>query len=148
MITIITMSTVPAGLKGYMTRFLTAITSQLYVGDCTPRVADALWTRMCEHRGHGVITMVTCDHTREQGFRIRREGGDRIHTTDMDGMTLMGIDPKPRKEDRHGDDDNDGMNDRRGEHPSNMYWRKMKTRRTIRAFMKTGRHGRDEPEDM
>lgn len=71
--------------------------------------------------GAVAATMVTCDHTCEQGFHIRREGGDRIHTTDMDGITLMGINPKPRKEDGHGDDDDGGMNDRRSEHPSNMY---------------------------
>ena len=76
-------------LRGYLSRFLVECGTGLYVGNVSPRVADALWTRAIEAALEGEIVMVTSNPSSEQGFRVRLHQITGKETADLDGYSLI-----------------------------------------------------------
>ncbi len=80
---------VPEHLRGYLSRFLVECGTGLYVGNISPRVADALWKRAIEAAVEGEVVMVTSAPSIEQGFHVRLHQAAGRATTDLDGFTLI-----------------------------------------------------------
>ncbi len=80
---------VPDHLRGYLSRFLIECGTGLYVGNISPRVAEALWKRAIEAAVEGEVVMVTSAPSIEQGFHIRLHQAAGRETTDLDGFNLI-----------------------------------------------------------
>ena len=94
--TVITMSCCPAKLRGDLTRWLLEIDTNVFVGNLTARVRDAVWERICDNIGNGRATMVFSAHNEQKlDFRIHSASWE---PTDYDGITLVRRNfPKPHK---------------------------------------------------
>lgn len=80
---------VPEHLRGYLSRFLVECGTGLYVGNISPRVADALWDRAIEAANEGEVVMVSSAPSLEQGFNVKLHQASSRETTDLDGFTLI-----------------------------------------------------------
>lgn len=89
MFTTLRIVAVPDHLRGYLSRFLVECGTGLYVGNVSPRVADALWNRAIEAALEGEVVMVTSDPSTEQGFDVRLHQSTGRETTDLDGFGLI-----------------------------------------------------------
>ncbi len=84
----ISVSAVPAHLRGALTRWLLEVTPQLYVGTVSAKVREELWASVlpCVEAGVAVLIYPAAN---EQGFEVRTAGAQRRHPIDLDGLTLM-----------------------------------------------------------
>lgn len=82
---------IPDHLRGYLSRFLSEVTTGLYVGVVSARVRDNLWERAVSAAGSGSLTLVYNDAAREQGFALRSTGTGSRPVLDLDGMLLIGM---------------------------------------------------------
>ena len=91
--TVIILTACPAGLRGYLTRWLLEISSGVFVGKVSSRVRDDLWSATLDLAKDGRSIMVYSANN-EQGldFRVHRHSWT---PTDFDGLTLMSR-PLPR----------------------------------------------------
>ena len=95
MMTVVTMSCCPAKLRGDLTRWMLEIDTNVYVGNLTARVRDAVWERICENIGSGRATMVfSAQNEQKLDFRIHSASWE---PTDYDGIKLVRRSfPKPK----------------------------------------------------
>ncbi len=82
---------IPDHLRGYLSRFLSEVTTGLYVGVVSARVRDNLWERAVSAAGSGSLTLIYNDAAREQGFALRSTGTGSRPVLDLDGMLLIGM---------------------------------------------------------
>jgi CRISPR-associated protein Cas2 len=80
---------VPDHLRGYLSRFLVECGTGLYVGNVSPRVVEALWTRSVEAAAGGEVVLVTSDPASEQGYSVRIHQSPGRVTADFDGLQLV-----------------------------------------------------------
>ena len=80
---------VPDHLRGYLSRFLVECGTGLYVGNVSPRVAEALWERAIEAALEGEVVMVLSNPLAEQGFHVRLHQTAGRETADLDGFNLI-----------------------------------------------------------
>ncbi|EPD26789.1 CRISPR-associated endoribonuclease cas2, subtype I-e [Actinotignum schaalii FB123-CNA-2] len=81
---------IPDHLRGYLSRFLSEVTTGLYVGVVSARVRDNLWERAVSAAGSGSLTLIYNDAAREQGFALRSTGSGSRPVLDLDGMLVIG----------------------------------------------------------
>lgn len=87
MMTVITMSCCPARLRGDLTRWLLEIDTNVFVGNLTARVRDAVWERICDNIGSGRATMVfSAQNEQKLDFRIHSASWE---PADYDGIMLV-----------------------------------------------------------
>ncbi len=79
---------VPEHVKGYASRFLVEVTSSLYVGTMSRKVADELWDVLVEHAEEGGLAMVLSSSSTEQGYEVRLAGEQLAEMRDFDGVQL------------------------------------------------------------
>jgi len=79
---------IPEHVKGYTDRFLVEITSSLYVGTLSRKVADLLWEALVSHNIEGGIAMVLSSSSTEQGYEVRLDGNQLAAMHDFNGLTL------------------------------------------------------------
>jgi len=85
---VISLSTVPAKLRGYLSLYLWEIDTNVYVGKVTAKVRDLLWKRVEELvTGHGRAIMVYSS-TSEQGFDFKT-CGTAFEVIDFEGLKLV-----------------------------------------------------------
>ncbi|MCG7206395.1 type I-E CRISPR-associated endoribonuclease Cas2e [Streptomyces arenae] len=85
--TVIVLTNCPAGLRGFLTRWLLEISPGVFIGDPSARVRDALWHEVCQYSGQGRALLA---HTanNEQGFTFRTHE-HAWHPLDHEGLTLI-----------------------------------------------------------
>lgn len=81
---------IPDHLRGYLSRFLSEVTTGLYVGVVSARVRDNLWERAVSAAGSGSLTLIYNDAAREQGFALRSTVSGSRPVLDLDGMLVIG----------------------------------------------------------
>ncbi|MDY3128294.1 MAG: type I-E CRISPR-associated endoribonuclease Cas2e [Corynebacterium sp.] len=88
MFVVITSTSIPDHLGGYLSRFLSEVDAGVYVGNVSRRVRDNLWRRCAEAIKEGSLTIINEDSSREQGFAVNTLGPRRRTITDMDGFLI------------------------------------------------------------
>lgn len=84
---VITLTKVPASLRGDLTKWCQEIQSGVYVGNVNARVRERLWERINKNIGQGEATLVY-NTNNELGYTFRTTRGDRA-VIDSDGIPLM-----------------------------------------------------------
>ncbi|MFC0601009.1 type I-E CRISPR-associated endoribonuclease Cas2e [Streptomyces palmae] len=85
--TVIVLTNCPAGLRGFLTRWLLEISPGVFLGSPSARVRDVLWNEVLTYSGQGrALLAYTTDN--EQGFTFRTHDHS-WHPTDHEGLTLL-----------------------------------------------------------
>ncbi|WP_129660557.1 type I-E CRISPR-associated endoribonuclease Cas2e [Rothia halotolerans] len=88
MFVVVSASAIPEHLHGYLSRFLSEVSTGLYVGNLSPGVRDHLWGRCDEAVKEGAVTMICGAPKHEQGFELRTSGPQRRPIVELDGVQL------------------------------------------------------------
>ena len=78
---------IPEHLHGYISRYLTAVRSGLYVGSLSSRSIDRLWKAILLNIENGDVVLIT-PAKGEQNFVVRNTENNRWGLCDYDGITL------------------------------------------------------------
>jgi len=84
---VLVLTACPAGLRGFLTRWLMEISAGVFVGKVNARVRELLWERVVEMIGNGRAIMVRSVRN-EQGLDVRVHG-HHWEPIDIEGLTLM-----------------------------------------------------------
>lgn len=85
--TVIVLTNCPAGLRGFLTRWLLEISAGVFIGNPSARVRDVLWAEVQEYADQGRALLAHTANT-EQGFTFRTHD-HKWHPTDHEGLTLI-----------------------------------------------------------
>jgi CRISPR-associated protein Cas2 len=97
-VTVIVLTNCPAGLRGFLTRWLLEISPGVFLGSPSARVRDLLWDEVRTYSGKGrALLAYTTDN--EQGFTFRTHD-HAWHPTDHEGLTLLHRPAPPPTPDR------------------------------------------------
>ncbi|WP_312721486.1 type I-E CRISPR-associated endoribonuclease Cas2e [Mobilicoccus sp.] len=100
---VLVLTACPAGLRGYLTRWLLEISPGVFVGHVTARVRELLWLQVVESAKDGRALMVYAVRGEQRlEFRVHRHDWE---PTDFDGIQLMMRPTEPVSSDggmRHG----------------------------------------------
>jgi CRISPR-associated protein Cas2 len=86
-VTVIVLTNCPAGLRGFLTRWLLEISAGVFVGNPSARVRDLLWEEVQTYSDQGRALLVHTTNN-EQGFTFRTHD-HKWHPTDLEGLTLI-----------------------------------------------------------
>jgi len=85
--TVIVLALCPAGLRGFLTRWLLEIAPGVFIGNPSARVRDLLWDEVQQYAGNGRALLVH-NTDNEQGFTFRTHD-HAWHPVDHEGLTLI-----------------------------------------------------------
>ncbi|MFG2312963.1 type I-E CRISPR-associated endoribonuclease Cas2e [Streptomyces sp. NPDC048566] len=85
--TVIVLTNCPAGLRGFLTRWLLEVSAGVFVGNPSARIRDTLWDEVKQYAGEGRALLAHTDHS-EQGFTFRTYD-HAWHPIDHEGVTLI-----------------------------------------------------------
>ncbi|MEU1376090.1 type I-E CRISPR-associated endoribonuclease Cas2e [Streptomyces triculaminicus] len=85
--TVIVLANCPAGLRGFLTRWLLEISPGVFLGAPTTRVRDILWKEVRQYRGKG-RALLAYQTNNEQGFAFATHE-HAWHPTDHEGLVLL-----------------------------------------------------------
>ncbi|MFD5699484.1 type I-E CRISPR-associated endoribonuclease Cas2e [Streptomyces lasiicapitis] len=85
--TVIVLANCPAGLRGFLTRWLLEISPGVFLGAPSARVRDILWEEVRQYRGKG-RALLAYQTDNEQGFTFATHE-HTWHPTDHEGLTLL-----------------------------------------------------------
>ncbi|MFF0713994.1 type I-E CRISPR-associated endoribonuclease Cas2e [Streptomyces bauhiniae] len=91
--TVIVLTNCPAGLRGFLTRWLLEISAGVFVGSPSARIRDVLWNEVQQYAGQGRALLAHTDNS-EQGYTFRTHD-HAWHPVDHEGITLI------RRPERH-----------------------------------------------
>lgn len=84
---VLTVTAVPTGLRGDLTKWLTEVSPGVFVGRPSARIRDLLWERTVELCRDGkAILVYAVDNEQGLEFRVHRHDWQPV---DMDGVSLM-----------------------------------------------------------
>lgn len=84
---VIVLTAVPAGLRGFLTRWLLEIAPGVFVGRVSQRIRTALWFRIVEMSNDGRAIMVfAADNEQRFDFRVHRHDWA---IDNLDGVNLI-----------------------------------------------------------
>lgn len=85
--TVIVLTNCPAGLRGFLTRWLLEISAGVFIGNPSARIRDALWdeVRQYAYQGRALLAHTT---NNEQGFTFRTHD-HAWRPIDHEGVTLI-----------------------------------------------------------
>ncbi|MGV9249298.1 type I-E CRISPR-associated endoribonuclease Cas2e [Streptomyces sp. NPDC003710] len=83
----IVLTNCPAGLGGFLTRWLLEISPGVFIGNPSARVRDALWHEVCQYSGQGRALLAHTTNN-EQGFTFRTHE-HAWHPVDHEGLTVI-----------------------------------------------------------
>ncbi|MFT4135337.1 type I-E CRISPR-associated endoribonuclease Cas2e [Microbacterium sp.] len=90
---VLVLSACPAGLRGYLTRWLLEISAGVFVGAVSKRVRELMWKRTVQMVRTGRAIMVFSARNEQRlSFLVH---GHHWEPIDVDGITLM-LRPTPR----------------------------------------------------
>jgi CRISPR-associated protein Cas2 len=105
-VTVIILANCPAGLRGFLTRWMQEISAGVFIGNPSARVRDLLWAEVRAYSAEGRALLVQQDDS-EQGYAFRTHN-HAWHPTDHEGLTLLhrpaprGTAPNPAQPPRSG----------------------------------------------
>ncbi|MGA5120909.1 type I-E CRISPR-associated endoribonuclease Cas2e [Streptomyces pseudogriseolus] len=85
--TVIVLTNCPAGLRGFLTRWLLEISAGVFVGNPSARIRDVLWEEVQQYAGQGRALLAHTTNN-EQGFTFRTHD-HAWHPADHEGVTLI-----------------------------------------------------------
>ncbi|MFC3996820.1 type I-E CRISPR-associated endoribonuclease Cas2e [Nocardiopsis sediminis] len=85
--TIIVLTNCPAGLRGFLTRWLLEISPGVFVGGPSARIREVLWAEVQEYAGNG-RALLAYGTDNEQGFTFRTFD-HKWQPVDHEGLTLI-----------------------------------------------------------
>lgn len=85
--TVIVLTNCPAGLRGFLTRWLLEISPGVFIGGPSARIRDVLWSEVKAYTGEG-RALLAYDTDNEQGFTFRTHE-HKWHPVDHEGLTLI-----------------------------------------------------------
>ncbi|MEW2621970.1 type I-E CRISPR-associated endoribonuclease Cas2e [Streptomyces sp. NPDC048106] len=85
--TVIVLTNCPAGLRGFLTRWLLEISAGVFIGNPSARIRDALWNEVQQYAGQGRALLAHTTNN-EQGFTFRTFD-HQWHPVDHEGVTLI-----------------------------------------------------------
>ncbi|MEV0847535.1 type I-E CRISPR-associated endoribonuclease Cas2e [Streptomyces sp. NPDC049954] len=85
--TVIVLTNCPAGLRGFLTRWLQEISAGVFVGNPSAWVRDVLWEEVRQYAGQGRALLAHTTNN-EQGFTFRTHD-HAWHPADYEGATLI-----------------------------------------------------------
>lgn len=84
---VVVVTAVPAGLRGFLTRWLLEIAPGVFVGRLSRRIREAIWLRVLELCKDGKAIMVfQADNEQRLDFRVHRHDWEVV---DLDGLSLI-----------------------------------------------------------
>jgi len=86
---VLVLVSVPARLRGEVSRWLLEIAPGVFTGRVNRRVRENLWGRVLSGLGDGSAVLVAADRRREQGCEILTAGRGRWVPADFDGLMLV-----------------------------------------------------------
>ncbi|MEV5199069.1 type I-E CRISPR-associated endoribonuclease Cas2e [Streptomyces sp. NPDC053720] len=85
--TVIVLTNCPAGLRGFLTRWLLEISPGVFLGAPSARIREVLWNEVRQYAGEG-RALLAYQTNNEQGYTF--ETHDHTwHPTDHEGLTLI-----------------------------------------------------------
>lgn len=85
---VLVMSKIPSQLRGYVSRFLLEVNTGVFVGDCTQRVREGIWSEIESNDSQDSSSiMIWSDDTKEQGFDFTSRGYNR--ECNLDGFIAI-----------------------------------------------------------
>ncbi|BCL18336.1 type I-E CRISPR-associated endoribonuclease Cas2e [Streptomyces tuirus] len=85
--TVLVLTNCPAGLRGFLTRWLLEISAGVFVGNPSARIRDILWEEVRAYAGQGRALLAHTTNN-EQGYTFRTHD-HTWHPTDHEGITLI-----------------------------------------------------------
>ncbi|MFG2856673.1 type I-E CRISPR-associated endoribonuclease Cas2e [Streptomyces mirabilis] len=85
--TVIVLTNCPAGLRGFLTRWLLEISAGVFIGNPSARVRDLLWEEVRQYAGQGRALLAHTTNN-EQGYTFRTHD-HAWHPIDHEGVTLI-----------------------------------------------------------
>lgn len=85
--TVIILTNCPAGLRGFLTRWLWEIAAGVFIGSPSARVRQTLWDEVKQYSGNGRALLAYTTNN-EQGFTFESHD-HKWHTVDHEGVTLI-----------------------------------------------------------
>ncbi|MEU2132394.1 type I-E CRISPR-associated endoribonuclease Cas2e [Streptomyces sp. NPDC018352] len=85
--TVIVLTNCPAGLRGFLTRWLLEISAGVFIGNPSARIRDVLWDEVQQYAGQGRALLAHTTNN-EQGFTFRTHDHN-WHPVDHEGLTLI-----------------------------------------------------------
>ncbi|MFJ5843288.1 type I-E CRISPR-associated endoribonuclease Cas2e [Streptomyces shenzhenensis] len=85
--TVIVLTNCPAGLRGFLTRWMLEISAGVFIGNPSARLRDILWDEVRHYAGQGRALLAHTTNN-EQGFTFRTHD-HTWHPTDHEGATLI-----------------------------------------------------------
>ncbi|GGX94037.1 type I-E CRISPR-associated endoribonuclease Cas2e [Streptomyces fructofermentans] len=85
--TVIVLTNCPAGLRGFLTRWLLEISAGVFVGNPSARIRDVLWNEVQQYAGQGRALLAHTTNN-EQGFTFRTHD-HAWQPIDHEGITLI-----------------------------------------------------------
>ncbi|MFF9409890.1 type I-E CRISPR-associated endoribonuclease Cas2e [Streptomyces anandii] len=85
--TVIVLTNCPAGLRGFLTRWLLEISPGVFIGNPSARVREVLWHEVCQYSGQGRALLAHTTNN-EQGFTFRTHE-HAWHPIDHEGVTVI-----------------------------------------------------------
>jgi CRISPR-associated protein Cas2 len=86
-VTVIVLTNCPAGLRGFLTRWLLEISAGVFIGNPSARIRDALWEEVQQYSGQGRALLAHTTNN-EQGFTFRTHD-HAWQPVDHEGVTLI-----------------------------------------------------------
>jgi CRISPR-associated protein Cas2 len=86
-VTVIVLTNCPAGLRGFLTRWLTEISPGVFIGNPTARIRQALWNEVRNYASTGRALLAYTTNN-EQGFTFET-WDHKWHPIDHEGLTLI-----------------------------------------------------------
>jgi CRISPR-associated protein Cas2 len=86
-VTVIVLTNCPAGLRGFLTRWLLEISAGVFIGNPSARIRDVLWEEVQQYAGQG-RALLAYSTNNEQGFTFRTHD-HAWRPTDHEGLTLI-----------------------------------------------------------
>lgn len=91
-LTVINTTAVPPHVRGALSRWMLEPAPGLYIGTLSAKVRDELWAVIAASVGDGSAVLVHAADT-EQHFAIQTAGESRRAPVDMEGLTLIELNP-------------------------------------------------------
>ncbi|QBI51844.1 type I-E CRISPR-associated endoribonuclease Cas2e [Streptomonospora litoralis] len=85
--TVIVLTNCPAGLRGFLTRWLLEISPGVFIGGPSARIRDILWAEVREYAGNG-RALLAYSTDNEQGYTFETFD-HKWHPVDHEGLTLI-----------------------------------------------------------
>lgn len=93
--TVIVLTTCPAGLRGFLTRWLMEISAGVFIGNPSARIREVLWDEVRAYAGAG-RALLAYSTDNEQGFTFETFD-HKWRPVDHEGLTLL---MRPHRQER------------------------------------------------